>query len=425
MNKLQLIFKSLSIVTLATIINASSQFLTIPFLVRSLTVEQYGMVGLYMALTTILQMVISMSAGNYLSVRINKENISTSGVYGILLAFSIFFVFLAVTLFFILNFFKILGFLPEQITFKLITYAGITSFGYVVANTLYSTFIAMQQPLKGLGISVFQSIVPLLLTFAFVVPGAHSDETRMQIVAYSMLFLAIAILVKAFRNMHDDFPAIKERINGLLSFGIRLLPHTLGILLFTSIDKILISKYYGSSGLGSYIFAFQLAAAISLFFEVLNSVYAPLLYKELSSGNPRKYALIRGSYVFFILVLSLFPILYFSSSFVVVLMGGNELMSSDGLFVLISIGSCFTGMYFVVTNYVLFSERGDLLSIISIFTGLMYIFLIYTFKNSEIIYVAISYLFACCMRFLLTFWCANKVYPMPWFSLKGVFNYGK
>lgn len=420
MNKFHKILKSLTVVAMATIINACGQFLTIPFLVRVLTVEQYGDVGLYMSLAMILQMVVSFSAGNYLSVRMNKENLSIQAIYGNFVIFSLFFLIaetFIVTLIILLGFFDVL---PNGLTIDTIIYAAVTSFGYAVSNTVYSLFIAMHRPLRGLWIVVFQSLVPLALTIALIEPGPHSDKTRMQILALSMLVLAIAINIVALKKSSGTFLAIKERVFGLISFGIRLLPHTLGILLFTSVDKIFISKYYDATSLGNYIFAFQLAGAISLFFEVLNSLYAPFLYKELSSESPRKFALVRWSYIFFILVLSLFPVLYFSSSFVVLLMGGISLLSADGLFVLISVGSCFTGMYFVVTNYVLFSERGDLLSVISVFSGTVYIALIYIFRYDGVFYAAFSYGFACFVRFILTFWCANKVYPMPWFSFKGI-----
>src|SRR5690606_10136870 len=81
------------------------------------------------------------------------------------------------------------------------------------------------------------------------------------------------------------------------------------------------------------------------------------------------------------------------------------------------LGQAFGGMYLMVTNYVFYSRRPGLLSLATIVSGLINISLLLLFVTLlGLTGAAIAVSTAMSIRFLLTWWVAQKRHPMPWFN---------
>src|SRR5690606_41322800 len=74
-------------------------------------------------------------------------------------------------------------------------------------------------------------------------------------------------------------------------------------------------------------------------------------------------------------------------------------------------------MYLMVTNYIFYSRRTGLLSAATITSGLInLLLLVLLIKLLGLSGAAISFTIAMGVRFLLTWWVAQKRHPMPWFD---------
>src|SRR5690606_18335582 len=81
------------------------------------------------------------------------------------------------------------------------------------------------------------------------------------------------------------------------------------------------------------------------------------------------------------------------------------------------LGQAFGGMYLMVTNYIFYSRRTGLLSAATITSGLInLVLLILLIKLLGLTGAAVSFSAAMAIRFLLTWWVAQKRHPMPWFD---------
>ena len=81
----------------------------------------------------------------------------------------------------------------------------------------------------------------------------------------------------------------------------------------------------------------------------------------------------------------------------------------------IALGFAFTGMYFMVVNYIFYAEKTHYLAIASISMSLLNVFLNYIFiKLNGPIGAAQATTITSFCTFLLVWYLSSKVYNMPW-----------
>ena len=82
-------------------------------------------------------------------------------------------------------------------------------------------------------------------------------------------------------------------------------------------------------------------------------------------------------------------------------------------------GQAFMGMYLVMTGYIFYSKRTGLLSLTTITSGLINVaLLVVLVRLLGLKGAAIAFSISMGIRFLLTWWVAQRRHPMPWFNFK-------
>jgi O-antigen/teichoic acid export membrane protein len=70
-----------------------------------------------------------------------------------------------------------------------------------------------------------------------------------------------------------------------LKISIPFIPHTLGMVVLTQLDRIMIIKLIGNSAAGLYSFGFSYAAIIALFSNAISQAFQPWLYQNYKDNN--------------------------------------------------------------------------------------------------------------------------------------------
>ncbi len=97
------------------------------------------------------------------------------------------------------------------------------------------------------------------------------------------------------------------------------------------------------------------------------------------------------------------------------LMVGDQYSGAGQLIGWLCLGQGLAGMYLMVTNYVFYSKRTGMLSAVTIFSGVLNVGLLLLLVESRgLLGAAIAFSIAMGVRFLLTWWVAQRRYPMPW-----------
>ena len=70
-----------------------------------------------------------------------------------------------------------------------------------------------------------------------------------------------------------------------LKISLPFIPHTLGMVVLTQLDRIMIIKLIGNSAAGLYSFGFSYAAIIALFSNAISQAFQPWLYENYKNNN--------------------------------------------------------------------------------------------------------------------------------------------
>lgn len=266
-------------------------------------------------------------------------------------------------------------------------------------------------------LQVSQSVFHMLLSLLFVVLLLRGADGRIFAhVLSAVLFGALAILLLYRDGLLGFLSWRPAYVKEALEFGVPLIPHAAGAFLLSSVDRWVINSEMGLAEAGIYMVAAQLSGVASLVFAAINSAFVPWLFERLQRGiTEEKKQIVRYTYAWFGVIL-----LGALSSFelgpsLVEFIAGDDYTQAGELIGWLCLGQSFSGMYLMVTNYVFYSKKTGLLSFASILSGVINVCLA-VFLINFVGLKGVAFAFAASMglRFLLTWWVAHRLHPMPW-----------
>ncbi|GAU77780.1 lipopolysaccharide biosynthesis protein [Fusibacter sp. 3D3] len=131
-----------------------------------------------------------------------------------------------------------------------------------------------------------------------------------------------------------------------LKISIPMIPHALAIVVLTQIDRIMITKFSGSSALGIYSFGYSYAILLSIFTNSIAQAWIPWLYNEYHSG---RYELIKKANKIINIGMGMLTILFVSiAPEVLKLLGTEAFWEAKWVVAPIAIGAFFQYLY---SNY--------------------------------------------------------------------------
>lgn len=405
----------------SNILNAAIPFALLPILTRYLNPAEYGEIAMFQTLLAGLAAVTGFSVAGACNRKYYDNNLSQQDMRAfiasslqILLASSGM-VFL-IMLVFHTHFEAWLG-----LDKKWILWAVIVSACSIVIQIRLGQWQVRKEAKKYGALQISQSLFNMLLSLLLVVALMQGAAGRIQAQVYAaILFAIIALILLKKDRLLGFFNWRPEYIKEALKFGIPLIPHIGGIFLLTSIDRLVINTELGIADAGIYMVAVQLAGSAALIFDALNKAYVPWLYERLKRDRAEeKKQIVRFTYLWFLLILLGSALAFLIGPWLVVFIAGQEYSKAGEVIGWLFLGQALGGMYLMVTNYIFYSKRTGLLSLATVFSGLLNILLLVVLiRLLGLEGASIAFSVAMAVRFLLTWWVAQKVHPMPWFSFR-------
>lgn len=138
---------------------------------------------------------------------------------------------------------------------------------------------------KNISISIFIAIssIVLCLFLIFYVFNGQRYIGRIVGLTFPSIFLGIIFLIniiirgRGAKSINFKQYAIK--------IGLAMIPHSLGMVIITQIDRIMIFKLDGSESAGLYSFGASYAILITLITSAAMQSYQPILYEKLKTKN--------------------------------------------------------------------------------------------------------------------------------------------
>ncbi len=407
------LFKNTFIYTLVQIINSGIPFLLLPVLTRYLTPADYGMIATYNTIVGALSIVTGIGIGSVGVFFFHLEQKELKKYIG-----NVFNILLATT--FLVSIFVILfePYLVEKLKLPAIwLYMAIAVASVQMMTSVNLSLWRAQQKAKPFSIyQILQTVFNVALSLLLIVALHYEWEGRVIGITVTAVVFGLFSLIFVYQKGYAVFNYSKEYMKDALKFGIPLMPHTIALWMRSGVDILLITSLVGVSQTGLYNVGFQFGMVVGIFASAFNSAFAPYLYENLKNITPAiQRNLVKFTYMYFIGIIIFAMAL---STFFIWLIPhflGEKFQGASQYIYLISLAYALQGMYMMVVNYIYYTKKTHLISMVTISTSILHVVLSYMLIQH---YGAIGAAYASVISFFLTFvlvWrISSKVVEMPW-----------
>lgn len=371
------LFSNSMIYLVSLLFNKGLNFVLLPILTFYLTKEDYGVLGLITAISTITSIYIGFFPSSFLLVKFalyGKEKISEYIHHIMLLTISSFFFVLLI----------LLGFkdflLPENLEQKTLIIVIITFYSLftVFLNFLDTIFQVEKNAIKFAILQTFQSICSLglslllIIEFSFNWKGKYYSEI---LILFSIFIFAIYYIKKNnYYKFNTDYSKLKE----VFTFLFPITFSVLGLYIIGTIDRIYVSNILGLEAAGIYNVAIIMAFIINMVFDSIMKVLNPTLYEKFASNNEEsKIQIVKIIYAHSIICILIYLSYLFFLPFLFNLMINVKFADALQLIPILALGFTIEGLRKAIEVQLIFRNKVNLLAVITIIGSLTSVILNY------------------------------------------------
>lgn len=402
--------------TVGNILNAGIPFFLLPILTRYLTPSEYGTLAMYTIVLGICNAFTGVSVHGAIAreyFEFDRKRFSYF-VYNCILILLLSSVFVGIVVFLNKNLISKYTQIPSYWLLFIVLVSALQFIQWILLALLQVTEKGLHYISVQIGSSVIQFFV--IIYFVVVIDMSWEAKVIAQLVVFFMsgIYTLYYLSNNNFIKINFDWDLLKKG----LTFGLPLIPHTIGMYAISFIDRVLLTNLMGLEIVGIYTVGYQLGMFMLVIQDAVNKAWVPWFYKQLSIGDKgRMERIVKYSYGLSFLYVTLALIYSYLIEIFIPILVGDLYQDSMKVIVWIALGYAFNGMYKLVTNYLMFERRTGILSIITFFTALVNIFIsYYLIKENGMIGAAQGTMIAFLISFILTWMCAQKLKPMPWFN---------
>ncbi|PLW82093.1 polysaccharide biosynthesis protein [Kineobactrum sediminis] len=405
----------------SNILNAAIPFALLPVLTRYLSPEEYGQVAMFQTLLGALTAFIGLSLHGAAGRKFYDGNLAANDLKEFI--GSCLQILLVTTLIMLSILFVFSGEFGQWLGLdtKWVLLAGLTTAATIIAQIRLGQWQVRKKAKSYGALQISKSLLNVGLSLLLVVVFLQGSDGRIlaQIVAAGSFGLLALWLLKR-DDLLKFFVWRADYIREALRFGVPLIPHVGGVFLLTTVDRFVISAELGLAEAGIYMVAVQFGMAISLVFDAINKAYVPWLFERLKRDDEaEKRQIVRYTYAWFCFILLGAGVGFLVGPWLILFVAGADYARAGDVIGWLILGHVFSGMYLMVTNYIFFSKRTGLLSVASVLAGLVNFFLLLVLvRHLGLEGAAYAFCFSMALRFLLSWYVAQKRHSMPWFALR-------
>ncbi|MDC3317676.1 oligosaccharide flippase family protein [bacterium] len=405
------ILKEGSIYVGASIIQKIIPFALMPFLTRILSTEEYGMVAIFFVLVSLYSLFIGTGLNGFVRVIYHK---STSqefiGYMGNSLIFFITLSLVAYTTTWLFESTLSQLFGLEKSYLYLALFTAFSKFIFDMRLVIFQT---MRQAFNFAKLQLTFPIIEVLLVIFLVFYLYKGAEGRILAMAISALMAGIfsTYLMHKAKLLCISFNL--KFFKRIARFIFPLLPHSIALTAFFTVDKLILSSNIGLSIVGEFAVALSLALPIWTLTESINAAFMPWSFEKFREGRLNEvvgvsYLLLIGLFIVGVLYSIL---LFFTFDMITGEAFKNVLYPA---LILIWVG-WFKLAYYLFAKAIVYSEDMNYLPIISISSGCLYLGLIYAnIENITLVNVSLYMNTIYIVMSVGGFILSKIKFPQPW-----------
>lgn len=410
------ILRSVFIFTATNAIAASMPLLLLPVLTHALSPASYGLVAMFTVVLTGVGALTGLSVHGAVGIRyFDREEIDFPAYVGACL--SILFVTTLVT--FVLVFvlaepLEALTALPRSWLLGAVIVSG---FQFIILIRL-SIYQSAKQPGRFAAVRLSQAAIDAVTTLIFVLVLVLSWQGRLAGMSLAMCLLGLASLLTLMTGGWVSLHLHREHIGHALRFGLPLIPHVMGGMMISMVDRFMITNVLDVSSTGIYMVAVQIGLGVYLLADGGSRAIQPWFIEGIKSGDDDKKRLMaRMSILCFVGLASVAALVGLTAPWYLPFLVDEAFQKSAPLIIWIAMGQAFGGMYLVSANVIFYKQKTGYLAMITISSGLLNALLSFFLLQIEGLKgAAHAYFVAQLLMFAATFILAHKLHPLPWVS---------
>lgn len=402
--------------TISNFAVAGVPFVLLPILTRALDPAAYGMVAMFSLTVAFLSVGVGLNIHGALMVRYfdkEKYDIRKYASTSIFILFISTILILTVT---ILNGSKLseLTSIPQS---WLLIAVLVSAFQFMVL-ILLTLWQASKRPVQYGLLRISHALLDAASSIVFVVLLAMSWQGRLSGMVLGWACVAIVALYFLVREGWLDKSIDISYAKDALKFGVPLVPHALGGLLLGLADRFMVNNALDVSSTGIYFAATQIGLILGMLADSFNKAFAPWLMEELNGiSTARKRQIVLYTYTYFLSMAFMALVGGGLAPYLLPLLVGGQYQAASSIVIYLLLGNAFVGMYYMVANYMFYSQRTGLLSALTITVGLFSTCLTWILiKNYGIEGAAVGFMLGQALLFVGAWILSNFCVPMPWFK---------
>lgn len=406
-----------AIYTISNFAVAGIPFLLLPVLTRILSPEDYGLIAMFTMVVSFFVVAAGLNIHGAVMVRYFEPKKFSMPCYvsTTLYILIITTVLLAIFVWIFSRQIQLITALP----LKWLMLAVIVAAFQFLVQTLLTLWQASKQPLKFGALRLNHALMDGLVSILLVVVMLYSWQGRLFGIALAWTVTALIALYWLRREHWLTRNLSMAYAKDALRYGIPLLPHAIGGLLLATADRFMVTNFLDVASTGIYLVAIQIGLILGIAADAFNKAFAPWLMESLHNADlAKKRKIVRHTYLYFIVIIFLALAGSVCAPQLLGILVGPKYQSASPIIGYIMLGNAFTGMYYMVTNYIFFARRTELLSVLTISVGV-----ITTLFNWQLIQIngitgaAQAFMIGQALLFLGAWALSQICYRMPWFDL--------
>lgn len=352
-----------SLYGLSTIFSIGIQLAMIPILLKFITIEDYGVVGLYLGLVAIFTAILPMSAENALARSVFEQDKTLNRqVFETACTVVIFMFLLSLIIILLLQ-----GWLKESL-FYICLLALTSSVLQVFINLILVQLQMREEVVSYFLISVTQAILILVITIYWL-PALGVWARYISPVISLLLVLVLYCLITKYKYAY--FKIGMSGWNYIRKVGLPLAPHSLLNVSSLYIDRFFLKFFNYDILLGFYTIASQLINAVGGALSSVNNAYTPWLFKRFSKDKSLNF-------IFIMVILALIctlmvPLIAWVTPFI----PDNKYSVIINSLYLIPIYVFFEGVYYLICPLLYYKKLGSLISTVTLASAVTKICLLF------------------------------------------------
>jgi len=406
--------RSAGIYTTTNILNRAIPFLLLPVLTRYLSPEDYGIATMFSVAVGIVSVFTGLNTHGAIGRqyferdKINFPQYITNCLY--IFAISSFFVALIILIF--SRYISKVTEIPQGWLWA-VWVVSVGQFITIVNLTLWQVQV---KPLPYGIYKILMTIGNLGLSVLFVVFLAMKWQGRIlaQVLSIGTFALFSFLILKKNRWLEKGYKS--DYIKDALKFGVPLIPVTIGGIVMTMVDRVLITNMIGIGDTGIYTVGAQIGMIIGLVGDSFNHAWTPWLYGKLGRDDFKdKIKIVKITYLYNILIIILALLLGFLAPRFLNIFVGRD-FSGAGIYVIwIALGYAFNGMHKMVGGYIYYVKKTYILLFKYLIIVVINVFLsYYLIKINGALGAAQGTMLAFLISYIFSWIIASKIYKMPW-----------